>query len=484
MILPDLLKKSDKNLPCIEDGVSLTYGDLDSLSSFIAAELVGKRLGQGDRVAVLLPNSWHFVAVFFGIVKAGCIATLLDYRSSSREVDFYLEDSKASLLFVEQSKFEKLALNSKVPVKVLDTSPHSTLKTIKNSSQDLPYLSEDDVVCILHTGGTTGKPKGVMLTHRNFSAVLASLSKAWSLERGKEVFGQILPMTHSGGLNCGINSALLSGGPTVMIRKFDPSVFIGRVQKYGITTFAGVPTIYWSLTSHESLAQLSSSSLRLCFCSGAPLSSKIAELFRKKTGITINVGWGLTEASPQLTVAPFGIFKENYVGKPINGTELVSLDSNDNPNEIGEIGELAAKGPQIMKGYWMNEKETALVFTKDRYLKTGDIGYVSDEGVYLLGRKKDVINSGGYKIWPHEVEKVLMENEKVKEAAVVGVKDETYGEAVKAFIVLNSEIKIEELKSFCKARLSSYKVPKYFDFVDNLPRSSVGKILHRVLRQT
>jgi long-chain acyl-CoA synthetase len=450
----------------------------------LALELIQKGIKQGDRLAIFLPNSWQFVAAFFAIAKVGAIATPLDYRSSAREIDFFLEDSKTSLIFADESKWHTFALNSQVPVRLVDTNPQSRMNSMGAGAEtfEAPAIKGDDIACILYTGGTTGKSKGVMLTHRNFSAVLSGLSEAWSLRKGEEVFAQILPMTHGGGLNCGINSALYSGGQTILIRKFEPSQFIDTVLKYKITVFSAVPTLYWALASHDYLDRLANSSLRICFCSGAPISPKIAELFREKTGITVNVGWGLTEASPQLTVAPLGAFKENYAGYPIANTDLVSLDEDDNPRKIGEVGELGAKGPQIMKGYWRNEPETSNVFTKDGYLKTGDIGFVSSEGVYLLGRKKDLINSGGYKIWPHEVESVLMENPNVKEAAVVAVEDEARGEAVKAFIVLKSEIPEEDLRAFCKMRLSSYKVPKYFEFVDTLPRSSVGKILHRVLR--
>ena len=170
------------------------------------------------------------------------------------------------------------------------------------------------------------------------------------------------------------------------------------------------------------------------------------------------------------------------MGVPIHSTEVISIDEKGSRNQLGVVGELAAKGPQIMKGYWNNKEETANVFTKDGYLRTGDSGYTSEDGVYVVGRIKDQINSGGYKIWPHEVESVLLENEHVKEVAVVGIPDPTFGEVVKAFVVLKSPVKEEELKAFSRARLSGYKVPRYFEFTESLPKSSVGKVLHRELR--
>ncbi len=352
---------------------------------------------------------------------------------------------------------------------------------------DLPSGgTEDDPACILFTGGTTGLSKGAVLTHRNINAVLSGISSIWMLRHFEETFAQILPMTHSGGLNCGANCAIFNGSKTVILRKFDPTQLLDLIEKHRVSVVAGVPTVYSALIHEPSMSsQRDLSSLRICLSSGAPLSEEIASRFQNMTGVKIVVGWGLTEASPQLTMcAPNTDFRPNYVGKPLPNTQVAALDETQDLLPMGNVGELAAKGPQIMREYWMNDEETKKVFTGDGWLRTGDIGSVSSEGVYLLGRKKDVINSAGFKIWPHEVESVLLENDEVREAAVVGVNDPDRGEIAVAFVVLkNEKITEEELKEFCKSRLTTYKVPRKFVFVESLPKSSVGKVLHRVLRE-
>ncbi len=444
--------------------------------------LIEKGVKPGDRVLLFLPNSWHLAADFFGALKAGAIATLIDFRSSQRELNFFFKDSDPAFSFIDVSKKDWV-------------TGHEFFQPVDTKSNDLEVVnygktpfahnnSPDDVACIIYTGGTTGRSKGAMITHRNFEAVLSGLSVAWELKKNQEIVGQILPMTHSGGLNCGLNISLFVGGTTVLMRKFEPATFCQAVEKYGITVFAGVPSIYTALVSSPDFSHFNLSSLRICFCSGAPLPSEVASKFNEKTGKTVNVGWGLTEASPQLTVAPLGVFRPNYVGVPIPNTQVSTVDENGKCTEESMEGELAARGPQVMKGYWNNVQETERVFTKDGFLKTGDMGMVKTDGVYIYGRKKDQINSGGYKIWPHEVESVLMENNGVREVAVIGIYDPLFGEAVKAFIVRNrSTLNDDELRSFCRDKLASYKIPKYFEYVEALPKSSVGKILHRELKE-
>jgi long-chain acyl-CoA synthetase len=308
----------------------------------------------------------------------------------------------------------------------------------------------------------------------------------WKLRRLEETFAQILPMTHSGGLNCGANCSIFNGSKSVILRRFDPAQLLDLIEKYHVSVMAGVPTVYSALIHDPSMSSKRGlSSLRICLSSGAPLSEEIATRFQNMTGMKIVVGWGLTEASPQLTMCtPDTGFRPNYVGKPLPNTQVVAIDEAQNLLPMGCVGELAAKGPQVMKEYWMNDEETKKVFTEDGWLRTGDTGSISSDGVYLLGRKKDVIDSAGFKIWPHEVESVLLENDRVREAAVVGADDPDRGEIVVAFVVLkNEKIKEEDLKEFCKSRLTTYKVPRKFVFVESLPKSSVGKVLHRVLRE-
>ena len=481
-LLPDLLKSAPPSKPCIIDGITKSYGDLDSISSGLAARLQENGVKPGDRVVLFLPNSWQLAATFFGVLKAGAIVTLVDFRSSPRELSFFLKDSEPSFSFIADSR--KDWIPGQTNFQTIDTRSDDLSFRIQAGATLSPSRNPDDVACLIYTGGTTGLSKGAMLTHRNFEAVLSGLFTAWDMKQDQETIGQILPMTHSGGLNCGLNISLFAGGTTVLLRKFEPEAFCRAIDTYRVTIFAGVPSIYTALVSSVDLQRFNLDSLRVCFCSGAPLPNEIASKFREKTGKIINVGWGLTEASPQLTVAPLGIFKPSYVGRPIAQTRVVTVDEDGNRKEANVEGELAAQGPQVMKGYWNNPEETKKVFTKESFLKTGDDGVVKSDGVYIFGRRKDQINSGGYKIWPHEVESVLMENDAVREVAVVGVQDSLYGEVVKAFVVRKrTSLGDDELRSFCRDKLAGYKIPKYFEYVEALPKSSVGKILHRELRE-
>ncbi len=481
--ITSLLERASQDKLCIIDGdKSLTYGELNEQSSRFARQIASYEI-RGRRVLLFLPNCWQFLVSMHATLKCGATCVPIDFRATQRELEFFLENSKSDLIVTSSSKSD---FTKDIPINniVIDTEPSSSLPIQNAGESKENYKSPTfDPAFLLYTGGTTGSPKGVMLSHNNVLFVLSSLAQAWGMREGREIFAQILPMTHSGGLNCGVNSAMFNGGTTVILRKFDPQALIELVEKYRITAFAGVPTIFNSLVKFQDLEKRDLSSLRICFSSGAALSPETSRAFKDKTGITINVGWGLTEASPQLCVAPLGIFKEHYVGVPLSQTQVVSMDEKNQVLPKGELGELAARGPQVMMGYWQNEEETKKSITSDGWLLTGDLGFVSEDGVYIIGRKKETINSGGYKIWPSEVEHVLMENQHVSEAAVIGVKDEHFGEIVKAFVVLKSDENEAALAKFCKERLSSYKVPKRFEFRNSLPKSSVGKLLRRSLEK-
>jgi long-chain acyl-CoA synthetase len=469
--------RENKALIDVAQEKEITYAGLIDYIERFASYLVNETgLHKGERVSILLPNSWQYVVAFYAISLAGGIAVPIDYRLTEREASFLIRDSGSSLLVCNKESLGKFSWIRKIVIE--DEIPG----TRKNLIETNTY--RDSALCILYTGGTTGRQKGVVLTHRNFLSVLSGLNEAWSLRRNEEKFLQFLPMTHSGGLNCGVNSGIFSAGCTIIMRKFDVQTVLNLVEKYRITVMPGVPTVYNELARSDLIDKRELSSLRICFCSGAPLPKSVAEAFKEKTGITINVGWGLTEASPQLTVCPPGMYRENLVGLPLRDTVVATFDENGVLLGPGQVGELGAKGPQIMTGYWNRKEETEAVFTKEGFLLTGDIGYIDPEGfVYLLGRKKNMINTGGYKVWPHEVESAVLENPKIREAAAIGVPDQKYGEAVKLFVVPKENITKEEILEFLRLRIASYKLPRYIEFKDELPKSSVGKILHRVLKE-
>ncbi len=478
ILLHEILRRGDPKSVCIIDtyeGKTLSYEELYCAASQFADHLRGLGVKLGDRVGILLPNGWRFATSLYAVSMCGGIAVPIDYRSSDREVESYLKDSGASLVVCSFERHVDASAGIRV-AEFLENNGDGGASAACDS-----WVEAEDA-CIFYTGGTTGIPKGVVLTHKNILTVLRGLSVAWGLRQREEVFIQVLPMTHSGGLNCCFNTAIYSGGRCVIMRRFNPEELLRYIEEYRVSVLVGVPTIYGELVRKLATSYWDVGSLRVCFSSGAPIPEKVAREFERLTGVVVNVGWGLTEASPQLTVSPLGVFKPNYVGVPISGADVAAFDG-DTRLPMGAVGELGAKGEQVMKGYWNNREETIKVFNSSGYLLTGDVGYVLPEGVYLLGRRKNLINTGGYKVWPHEVEHAIMENPHVKEAAVIGVEDEKYGEVVKAFVVTDGKITQEELRAFCRTLLAGYKVPRIIEFREELPKSSVGKILHRALKE-
>ncbi|MDA8144009.1 MAG: AMP-binding protein [Thermoplasmatales archaeon] len=480
-LLHEIIGHGDKNSTCIIDGgYSFTYGQLGEKITNLASYLVHEySIQKRERVILYLPNNWKFVVAFYAVLRAGGIVVPVDFRSSKRELDYISDNTQASIQFVDEIKRDSASNSCKETI-IVSRGPN-----FYGSSEGFkpPEIKPEDTAVIFFTGGTTGFSKGVPLSHRNVMHMLSGLSGMLGLKYGKETFVQFLPMTHSGGMNCSMNTSLYNAGKTIIMSKFDPTVLLDIIEQQKVSVVIGVPTVYSSLVKSTDLRNRDLSSVRIFFLSGDKIHENVANEFRAMTGKTIVVGWGLTEASPQLSVAPPGKFKENYVGKPLPGTEIVTVDGEGNILPASSIGMLAVKGPQVMSGYWRNEEKNLEVFTSGGYLLTGDTGYVGEDGIYLLGRAKDVIISGGYKIWRTEVENTIMEHECVRETAVIGINDPIYGETVKAFIVSKCEITKTDIVAFCRARLSAYKVPRIIEFRSELPKSSIGKILHRVLEQ-
>jgi long-chain acyl-CoA synthetase len=486
-LLQDMLGWTRGEATCIVDvgqGVTVTYGELRRRVSLLAGCLRDVGATRGSRVAVYLPNGWAFATALYAVLTCGSIGVPIDYRSTDREIEFYVKNSGCSLLIHSGEKTPKQIQNVVYfNIDDLEFNGHSHQNMAVPAPMEQSNNSADADACIFYTGGTTGTPKGVVLTHRNIIWVLRGLFKAWDLQRGGEVFAQVLPMSHSGGLNCCFNTSLYSGSTCIILKKFRADALLDSIEKFRVTVLVAVPTVYGELVKALGSSHWDLGSLRVCFSSGAAISERVVREFRKLTGVLINVGWGLTEASPQLTVAPLGVFKPNYVGVPLDGTEVAAFEG-ERRLPLNAVGELGARGPQIMRGYWNNAEDTKAVFNQDGFLLTGDIGYIAEDGVYLLGRRKNLINTGGYKVWPHEVEEVIMENPHVREVAVVGAPDDKYGEIVKAYVVADGEIDEKTLRDFCKERLAGYKVPRVIEFRSSLPKSSVGKILHRLLKDS
>jgi long-chain acyl-CoA synthetase len=513
-------------------GKKITYRELEELSNQFANGLISLGIGKGSKVALILPNVPQFVSCFFGILKSGATVVPCNPLYREKELEFQLQNSDAEAVILLNNiigannfyqEFEKCrprltrlkhvfvtsVTDYLPPVKKQLAGPLRKIKTVHKDGNlkltdfvrnqpkrepDLETLAIDpksDIAVIQYTGGTTGISKGAMLTHESIVSNSVIVAHWIGISEKQETLLAVIPFFHIYGLTDAMNSAIYSSQKIVMLPNFNPKEVLETIEKERVQIFPGVPTMYVALLHNPDLRKYSISSVERCVSGGAPLPLEVQKKFNLATGGNIVEGYGLTEASPVTHVnilRPNAIRKEGSIGIPIPNTDakIVDLETGMNDLPIGDVGELAVKGPQVMKGYWKNEEETRKVF-RGEWLLTGDIARQDEDGFFfIVDRKKDLINASGFKVWPREVEEVLFTHPDVKEAAVIGIPDEYRGETVKAFIVLkdsNNNPGAEAIMAYCRERMAPYKVPKIVDFVDDLPKSLVGKVLRRKLRE-
>ena len=496
--------KEKPNAIILEEGEGIyTAKEILKYSNQLANYFISLKIKQNDTISVLLTNSIWFLVSILASFQVGAKVTLINPRLSLREIQFQLIDSKTKILIIHPDFYdliEEIPKDFHLTAKVLipsisDKNKKNYTKSGYISLEEIFETGEkfeenkskpEDIAFLLFSGGTSGLPKGVMLTHSNVIANAYQFN-LWAEEIPEEDKGIVLsalPLCHSFGLQCGLLAPLFRNEKIIILPKFDPTTVLTIIEKKHVTSFYGVPTMYVALLKQE-IEKFNLSSLKLCVSGGAGLPAEIHQDFQKRTGISIVEGFGLTECSPVCTINPYSNPKVNSIGKALPYTSIKIIDS-ETSEEVpdGEIGEIAIKGPQVMKGYLGKGLESLSVFTSDGWLKTGDLGKVDSEGYYfIVDRSKDVINSGGLKIYPREVEEVLYKHPSVSLAAVVPIPDEYFGEVGKAFIVTKKgkEIVEEELIEVCKDSLAKYKIPKSFEFIDSLPISAAGKVLKREL---
>ncbi|MCY7782176.1 MULTISPECIES: long-chain-fatty-acid--CoA ligase LcfA [unclassified Bacillus (in: firmicutes)] len=503
-------------------GKKITFHDILTDALKLAAFLQCNGLQKGDRVAVMLPNCPQAVISYYGVLFAGGIVVQTNPLYTERELEYQLRDAEASviitldLLFPKAIKMKTLSIVDQILItSIKDYLPFpknilypltkkqkvhvdfdkkanihtfaSSMKREKTELLTIPKIDpEHDIAVLQYTGGTTGAPKGVMLTHRNILAN-TEMCAAWmyDVKEGAEKVLGIVPFFHVYGLTAVMNYSIKQGFEMILLPKFDPLETLKIIDKQKPTLFPGAPTIYIGLLHHPDLKQYDLSSIKSCLSGSAALPVEVKQKFEKVTGGKLVEGYGLSEASP-VTHANFiwGKNKPGSIGCPWPSTDAAIYS--DETGEFAapyEHGEIIVKGPQVMKGYWNKPEETAAVL-RDGWLFTGDMGYMDEEGFfYIADRKKDIIIAGGYNIYPREVEEVLYEHEAIQEIVVAGVPDSYRGETVKAFVVLKKGEKAnaEELDAFARSRLAPYKVPKAYEFRKELPKTAVGKILRRRL---
>jgi long-chain acyl-CoA synthetase len=505
-------------------GKEITYKKVYESAYNMASYLQGLGIVKGDRIAIMLPNTPQAVISYYAILMAGGIVVQTNPMYMERELEYQMKDSGAKaiitldILYPRVCKIMKQTdLNDIIVTAIKDYLPfpknvlypfvqkkqtglevnvkhegniHLFIETLKQNSRKLVAQEidfEEDIALLQYTGGTTGFPKGVMLTHKNLVSNTA-MCKAWlyKCRHGQETILGVLPFFHVYGMTTVMLHAVMQAYKMILLPKFDVEMTLKTIHKQRPTIFPGAPTIYIGLLNHPDIKNYDLSSIDSCISGSAPLPIEVQQKFEEVTGGKLVEGYGLTESSP-VTHSNFlwDIPRmRGSIGVPWPDTDAVVLSLQTGERlPFGEVGEIAVKGPQVMKGYWNRPEETEQSL-RDGWLLTGDLGYMDEQGYfYIVDRKKDMIIAGGFNIYPREIEEVLYEHPEIQEAVAVGIPDPYRGETVKVFIVAKegSTITAEEIEQFTRKYLAAYKVPRVYEFRSELPKTAVGKILRRAL---
>jgi long-chain acyl-CoA synthetase len=523
---PEFVQDSVREFPdrtaLIFYGARWSYTRLWEESGRFAAALHRDGIGSGDRVALYLPNCPAFPIAFLGALRLGATVVQVSPLYLGQDLVTVLHDARPKALVTLEILFpqlEKVAAEAPVPLayvarlrefypplkrpfvnivlrrRKLPTAfpDHPSVRrwsAAVHGSDTFPAPSGDpatEVAVLQYTGGTTGTPKAAMLSHRNIVANARQCEAWFHGPRGTSIVLASIPLFHIYGLTVAMNFPLFHGGTIILETRPDPDEILQLIDRYHPTEFPGVPALYQAINHHPKVGRYDIRSIRICLSGSAPLPIEVSRRFEELTGGRLLEGYGLTEASPVTHANPCeGERRTGTIGLPLPSTDqrIVDLETGNRPLAIGEIGELAVRGPQVMLGYYQRPEETAQVL-RDGWLLTGDIASADADGyVTIVDRKKDLIDVGGFKVYPREVEEVLYQHPAIAEAAVIGVPDEKLGEVVKAFVVLKagSVATGPELIEFVRARIAHYKAPRSIEFRTSLPRSGIQKVLRRVLR--
>jgi len=466
------------------DDLEMTFAQLDGASSLAAGWLRDLGVGPGDRVGIMLPNIPQFPILYYGVLRAGGIVVPMNPLFKEREVEYYLTDSGAKVLFAWEGVADQAQPGAEAAGAAYEVVDAGFMQRLASHAPapEVVDRAPDDTAVLLYTSGTTGKPKGAELTHSNLLSNVTTCVGLFDGTSDDVIFGG-LPLFHSFGQMCGLNAAVTCGATLTLIPRFDPTKALEVLQRDKVTIMQGVPTMYVALVQHPEHGSYDTSSLRLSVSGGASLPVEILRGFEKEFDAILLEGYGLSETSPVASFNhPDRERKAGSIGTPIKDVEMRLVDQDWHDVPAGEIGEIAIKGPNVMKGYWQRPDATAEVI-RDDWFRTGDLAKVDEEGYYfIVDRAKDMIIRGGYNIYPREVEEVLYEHPAVAEAAVVGVPDPEYGEEVGAAITLKpgASATSEEIQQFVKDRIAAYKYPRVVWFLaDGLPKGPTGKILKR-----
>jgi long-chain acyl-CoA synthetase len=469
------------------DDAEVSYAELDQAAARVAGLLHAKGVRPGDRVGVMLPNVPHFAVVYYGILRAGGVVVPMNVLLKEREVGFYLSDSDARLVFAwHQFADAAHAGSDEAHADCLLVEPGEFEALLGRSErvEGVVERSGGDTAVILYTSGTTGTPKGAELTHDNLRRNVEIAAGLFGVDRDTVTLGA-LPLFHSFGQTCGLNTTIRAGGCLTLIPRFEAGRALEIIQRDRVAVFEGVPTMYAALLSHPQRADFDTSTLRVCVSGGAALPVEVMRNFERSFGCSILEGYGLSETSPVASFNhPERERKPGSIGTPVAGVDMKLVGEDGGEVPPGEVGEVAIRGHNVMKGYWRRPEATADAI-RDGWFHTGDLARVDDDGYFfIVDRKKDMVIRGGYNVYPREVEEVLYEHPAVREAAVIGVPHPELGEEVAAAVALvaGAEVEEREIVQFVKAQLAAYKYPRLVWFVDELPKGPTGKILRREVR--
>ncbi|MBI2184885.1 MAG: long-chain fatty acid--CoA ligase [Thaumarchaeota archaeon] len=479
----------------IVKGQAVTYQTLASEVSRAASRLARLGVKQGDRVCLYLGNRPEFIYLHFGTLKLGAIVVPINVTYRRRELAYIPENSGAKIFVTDDFGWQyffdaKGELGSVQHTIIVSDKPppHDSY-----SYNQLPYqqttfesvsIKPDDIAAIIYTSGTTGRSKGAMLTHRNFTSNIHDLAQVWKWTSSDRLLLG-LPMFHVHGLGVVLHGVVYTGGSLVLMERFDAARALQLISEHRCNVFMGVPTMYSMLLEVEEPLKYDLSHMRLFVSGSAPLPVKVFRNFKEKYGFEIVERYGMTETIMNISNPVEGTRKPGSVGLPLPNVQVKIVDQTGKTAPSKEVGEIMVKGSNVMKGYWNMEDATRETFV-DKWFKTGDLGYVDDDGYILItGRKKEMIIISGFKVYPREVEDVLSEHPKVKEAAVIGVSDQLKGERVKAFVVPQpgTPPSEEELIKHCRKILASFKTPSSITIIDTMPRTASGKIIKGALAE-
>lgn len=505
-------------------GKGLTYQEVDVLSRQFASYLQNDlKLQKGDRVALMMPNILQYPVALFGVLRGGFVAVNVNPLYTGRELQHQLKDSGAKAIVVFENAchtlqgvlektevkhvlttnigdmlgFPKSLLVNFVIKKVKKMVPEWSIPSSKSFIVELrkgnpktfkkPEMKLEDIAFLQYTGGTTGVAKGAILTHKNIVANMCQ-ARAWlspGLSIGKEILISPLPLYHIFSLTVSMVFVSIGATNVLITNPRDMAGFIKELKKWKFTVLPGVNTLFNGLLNHPEFKTVDFGPMKIALGGGMAVQKAVADRWKQVTGKVLLEAYGLTETSPAACINPLNLKDYNgFIGMPISSTDVVIKDDNDKTLGIDEVGEICIKGPQVMPGYWHRDDETEKVMTADGFFKSGDIGFINKEGyVKIVDRKKDMILVSGFNVYPNEIEDVVATHPKVFEVAAIGVPDEKTTEAIKLFIVKKDEsLTAEEIIAFCRKELTNYKVPKLVEFRTELPKTNVGKILRKDLR--